>query len=116
VADAVECLLRTTQEEFPVVDGWGRPAGILTRPDLIIALRNKGEGAAIMDVMAPPSDPLQPGEPLAKALEALQASGRLALPVVEAEGRLIGLLTSANVAEMMMVRAARPDFQFRRSG
>jgi CBS domain-containing protein len=49
-------------------------------------------------------------------LETLQASGRLALPVVEAEGRLVGLLTSANVAEMMMVRAARPDFQFRRRG
>jgi Zn-dependent protease/CBS domain-containing protein len=116
VADAVDCLLRTTQEEFPVVDGWGRPAGILTRPHLIAALRDKGEGAAIIDVMESPSDPLHPGQPLAKALETLQASGRLALPVVEAEGRLVGLLTSANVAEMMMVRAARPDFQFRRRG
>jgi Zn-dependent protease/CBS domain-containing protein len=116
VADAVDCLLRTTQEEFPVVDGWGRPAGILTRPHLIAALRDKGERASVIDVMAPPSDPLRDGEPLARALEALQKSGRMALPVVEPEGRLVGMLTHANVAEMMMIRAARPDFQFRRSG
>ncbi len=116
VADAVDCLLRTTQEEFPVVDGWGRPAGIVTRPDLIAALRDKGERASVIDVMAPPSDPLRDGEPLARALEALQKSGRMALPVVEPEGRLVGMLTHANVAEMMMIRAARPDFQFRRSG
>ncbi len=116
VADAVECLLRTTQEEFPVVDGWGRPTGILTRPDLIAALRDRGETTAIIDVMAAPSDPLRAGDALEKALEALRVSGRQALPVVDADGRLVGLLTNANVAEMMMIRAARPDFQFRRNG
>ncbi len=114
VAEAVECLLRTAQEEFPVVDGWGRPSGILTRPDLIAALRDRGESAPVVDVMAAPSAPLRADEPLSGALEALQRSGRAALPVIDAEGRLVGLLTSANVAEMMMVQAARPDFSFRR--
>jgi CBS domain-containing protein len=30
VNDAVECLIRTTQKEFPVVDGGGRLRGVLT--------------------------------------------------------------------------------------
>ena len=29
VEDAVECLIRTTQHEFPVVDGGGRLRGVL---------------------------------------------------------------------------------------
>jgi Zn-dependent protease len=43
---AVEALLRTTQHEFPVVDASGGLAGILTRDDIIRALRETGPGAA----------------------------------------------------------------------
>jgi Zn-dependent protease len=43
VADAVECLLRTTQHEFPVVDAAGRLLGLLTRDEMInSALTNSG--------------------------------------------------------------------------
>src|SRR5829696_4613490 len=40
--DAVEMMLRTSQKEFPVVDGSGRPRGLLTRDGLILALRKGG--------------------------------------------------------------------------
>src|SRR3712207_7845696 len=33
--DAVNCLIRTSQKEFPVVDGSGRPRGLVTRDALI---------------------------------------------------------------------------------
>ena len=39
---AVETLLRTSQGEFPVVDGQGRPLGVLMRNDLIRALKERG--------------------------------------------------------------------------
>src|SRR5215831_9112853 len=38
---AVETLLRTSQGEFPVVDGFGRPVGLLARNDVIRALKER---------------------------------------------------------------------------
>ena len=43
---AVETLLRTSQGEFPVVDGAGRPLGVLARNDLIRALKSAGRTRA----------------------------------------------------------------------
>jgi Mg/Co/Ni transporter MgtE len=40
--DAVEALLRTSQHEFPVVDEYDRVLGVLTRDDIIAALRRYG--------------------------------------------------------------------------
>jgi Zn-dependent protease len=48
---AVETLLRTTQGEFPVVDGLGRPVGLLARNDIIRALKERGPDAKVGDVM-----------------------------------------------------------------
>ncbi len=45
VGDAAECLIRTTQHEFPVVDGGGRLRGVLTRDAMIQALRAHGPDA-----------------------------------------------------------------------
>jgi len=42
VDTAVETLLRTSQGEFPVVDGTGRPLGVLVRNDLIRFLKQLG--------------------------------------------------------------------------
>ena len=39
VEDAVECLIRTSQHEFPVVDGSRRLRGLLTRDEMINALK-----------------------------------------------------------------------------
>jgi len=42
VEDAVERLLRTSQHDFPVVDGGGGLRGVVTRDDMIRALREHG--------------------------------------------------------------------------
>lgn len=42
VAEAADALIRTTQREFPVVDGAGRLRGILTRDEMIKAFRSSG--------------------------------------------------------------------------
>ena len=44
--DAVEALLRTSQHEFPVTDHDGQVRGILTRNDMIAALRKSGAATA----------------------------------------------------------------------
>ncbi|MCP8938601.1 site-2 protease family protein [Alsobacter sp. SYSU M60028] len=114
VRDAVDALLSTSQEEFPVVDGWGRPVGLLTRGLVIAALGQTGEATPVADVMADPGESARLGDNLHDALEKLRRSGRPAIGVVDADGRVAGMLSNANVMEMMMVRAARPDYRFRR--
>jgi CBS domain-containing protein len=42
-----------------------------------------------------------------EALERLRASGLPALPVVDASGSLVGLLTRDNITDLLLVRGAR---------
>ena len=109
VEDAVQCLIRTTQHEFPVVDGGGRLRGVLTRNGMIRALREHGPDAPVLEIMQAEIPLVRDRQSLDQALHALQESGAPAVGVTDANGRLIGLVTPENVGELMMVQAARPE-------
>lgn len=109
VEDAVQCLLRTSQRDFPVVDGAGRLRGVLTRENMIQALRERGPDAPVLEAMRPDIPTIAAGASLEAALQLLQTSGAPAVGVTEAGGRLVGLVTPENVGELMMVLAARPE-------
>ena len=111
--DAVEMMLRTSQKEFPVVDGSGRPRGLLTRDGLILALRRGGPTSPVLEVMARDLPTVSDWQPLETALATLNSAKAPALLVVNGADQLVGLLTPENVGEMMMVRSARPDWRFR---
>lgn len=113
--DAVDLLLRTSQKEFPVVDGAGRPRGLLTRDLLIPALRDGGQSRPVIEVMARDMPSVGARAPLETALATLNSTKAAAVLVLDDEGRLVGLLTPENVGEMMLVRGARPDWRFGRS-
>ena len=49
--EAVQTLLQTGQGEFPVVDGAGKPVGVLGRADLIRAIKTLGPDARVADAM-----------------------------------------------------------------
>ena len=106
IADAVELLLRSSQTEFPVVDGGGRLRGILTRSDMIRALQGVGPQAPVLEAMQREVPVVQHRAPLETALETMQqAAGPVG--VVDGAGRLVGLLTQENLGEMLLVEAAR---------
>jgi stage IV sporulation protein FB len=111
--DAVALLLRTAQKEFPVVDGAGRPRGVLTRDGIIVALRQGGAATPVLEVMARDLPTVRDCEPLESGLRLLNASRSPAVLVLGADGRLAGLLTPENIGEMMMIRSVRPDWRFR---
>jgi Zn-dependent protease len=113
--DAVNCLIRTSQKEFPVVDGSGRPRGLLTRDALILALRQGGPTTPVLDVMLRDVPSVAARQPLATALATLNRSKAPALLVLEDDGRLVGLITPENIGEMMLVQSVRPDWRFRRT-
>jgi stage IV sporulation protein FB len=106
ISDAVELLLRSSQTDFPVVDGGGRLRGVLTRSDMIRALRENGPDTPVLDAMQREVATVSQRAPLDGALATMQqAAGPVG--VVDSEGRLVGLLTQENLGEMMMVEAAR---------
>ncbi|HSK39275.1 MAG TPA: site-2 protease family protein, partial [Arenibaculum sp.] len=109
VEEAVQCLISTTQHEFPVVDGAGRLRGMLTRDDMIRALRERGPSTPVLDVMRSDIPVVAQRGSLDEAMRLLQQNRLPAVGVVDGEGRLTGLVTPENVGEMMMIHAARPE-------
>ncbi|HJT45119.1 MAG TPA: CBS domain-containing protein, partial [Chthoniobacterales bacterium] len=107
--DAVDALLATSQHDFPVVDGAGAVAGILTRHDLISAL-HKGDpnNIRVGDVMRRGCPTVTVGTRFEDAFRIMQESNCPALPVLDGMKRLVGLLTPENVSELMMVQSALP--------
>jgi stage IV sporulation protein FB len=105
---AIETLLRTSQGAFPVVDGLGRPLGVLGRNELIRALKERGPDAQVGDAMTGPLPTLSHRSCLEEAFRLLQEKSVPAVGVVNAAGRLIGVVTSETVAEMLMVQRAMP--------
>jgi len=112
--DAVDLMLRTSQKEFPVLDGSGRPRGLLTRDGLIVALRQGGAATPVLDVMTRDLPSAGSREPFETALAKLNTSKAPALFILDEGGRLVGLLTPENVGEMMLVRSVKPDWRFQR--
>jgi Zn-dependent protease/CBS domain-containing protein len=106
--EAVDALLATSQHDFPVVDGSGNVAGILTRHDLIAALRKDNPTIRVADVMRRDIPTVSTGTRFEEAFRIMQECNCPAVPVLDSMKRLVGLLTPENVSELMMVQSALP--------
>ncbi len=103
LADAAAALIRTTQHEFPVVDGRGRLAGFLTRQALIAALAEGRRSGPVAPVVRRDIPAVGPSARLERAVEAMARAGAPAVAVVAPDGRLLGYVTPENLGEFMMV-------------
>ena len=112
VRDAAEELIRTTQREFPVVDGGGRLRGVLTRDAMIKALHERGPETPVIEVMDADVPTISARSSLEAALKCLTQQGKPVVGVTDASGKLAGLLTTENLGEMVMVRSARASSNF----
>jgi stage IV sporulation protein FB len=117
IEEAVQVLLQTSQSEFPVVDEANRPVGLLTRTDIIRALKELGPGARVSEAMSKDVVTVDRRRPLDEAVRILQERAAPAIAVVEPDGRLVGLITSETLGELMMVSQAMPQgFSLGRKG
>jgi Zn-dependent protease/predicted transcriptional regulator len=101
---AVDLLVAGTQTDFPVVEG-DATIGVLTRADLMIALRTLGEEATVGAAVRRDGGAVEPGEPLEGVFQRMRERRQTALPVLSG-GRLVGLVTLENVSELLLVRDA----------
>ena len=105
--DAAALLLRTTQQEFPVVDGAGILRGVVTREALIQALQDKGGSAPVLEFMARDVPTVPENACLENIFQLLQGRGPRMVGVVDRQQRLLGYITAENLAELVMIQTSR---------
>ena len=103
LGDAAEALLRTTQHEFPVIDGAGKLRGVLTREGLVAGLEKHGRAGSIIEAMHREIHLVDENERLDKVLEAFQHSGAAVVGVTSTSGVLSGYINRENLMELLMV-------------
>jgi Zn-dependent protease/CBS domain-containing protein len=105
---AIETLLRTSQSEFPVIDPDHQIVGLLGRADMIRALKQLGPDARVSQAMTTGIPTISNRRTLDEAFRLLQEKSVPAVGVIDATGRLVGMITSETIGEMLMVRDAMP--------
>lgn len=105
LAQVVALVLAGSQHDFPIVDANGKVAGILERDAFISALSRHGQSARALDFARRNLPEVDSHDMIETAVMRLQESGAKTLPVMHA-GQLVGLITSENITEFLMIRSA----------
>lgn len=104
---AVELILSTSQVDFPVIRAQdGSLAGLLSEAELLKGLRADGGSAAVSRFMRTQFPTATSAEPLFNAQQRMSVQRVGAMPVVDRRGRLVGLLTAADVNEAYRLLSA----------
>ena len=102
---AADFILAGFQQDFPVVETDGRLVGVLSRAALIGALSQRGPAVLASEVMQRDFETADPFEMAEGVLVRLQASKCPSMPVMQ-QGKLVGILTSENIGEFLLIHAA----------
>ncbi len=125
--EMADMLRRTRISAFPVIDTANRVIGVVSEADLLVkeavqatgtsivaALRHVGEevkakGVTAADLMTRPAITIGPDASVAEAARIMYDRRIKRLPVVDAAGRLLGIVSRADV----LVVFSRPDEEIR---
>jgi Zn-dependent protease/CBS domain-containing protein len=106
LSHAAQLVIDGFQQDFPVVSlADGRLAGMLSRADLVRGLHEYGREGTVRAVMRTEGPVFAVDIAPDAALAQLSAERGRAVPVVD-EGKVVGLLTTENVMEYLMIRQA----------
>jgi len=107
--EAARLLVERRVSGLPVVDAGGRVVGVVSETD-VVACEAGGSRVTVRDAMSAPAITIGPERPLVSAAELMVGESVDRLPVTEADGRLVGIVTRAD-----LVRAfARSDEEIAR--
>ena len=104
LARVVGLVLAGSQHDFPVLQD-GNVVGILDRDSFISTLSKQGQGTLVETAMLPNPPEIDSHEMVEAALMRLQENGLKTMPVTH-KGLLVGLITSENITEFLMIRSA----------
>ncbi len=100
----INLILAGWQQDFPVVFG-DHVLGVLTREDLFRTISQQGSEVAVREAMNREFRTVDSHDMLEGALATLHDCKCGSLPVVH-DGRLVGMLTTDNVGEFIMIQSA----------
>jgi Zn-dependent protease/CBS domain-containing protein len=101
---AADELLAGAQQDFPIVDQQ-RVVGMLRRQQLVDAIAQHGDQTPIEQVMDRDVRTVRELDTLEQLSTEMNSSGSTTLPVIH-EDRLIGLISTENIGELLMIQAA----------
>lgn len=101
---AVELILAGSQTDFPVIDN-DRVVGVVLRNDIVSALSREDPAVNVASLMRRDFEVVDASEMLEPAFARLQTCGCHTMPVVR-QGQLVGLLTTDNIGEFLMIQSA----------
>ena len=110
IDEAVNVLLQTSQGTFPVVDANGNLVGVLDRANILQSVKQAGPNTRVADTMtASPVLTVPCRATLEQALRLMQQNSATTIGVTDAAGKLVGLVTSDTIAEMMTLAMLQKD-------
>ncbi|GAA1570565.1 CBS domain-containing protein [Streptomyces globosus] len=86
----------------PVVDADGRPVGVVSEADLL--RRRAGGTSTAGELMTSPAVTARPEWSVVRAARVMQRHGVKRLPVVGADGRLVGVLSRSDLVRLFLRR------------
>jgi CBS-domain-containing membrane protein len=86
----------------PVVDGNGRVAGVVTEADLLRRAGEPSEATTAGEAMTSPAVATTPDTSIAEAARSLCRHGFKRLPVVDRDGRPVGIVSRADVLRVFL--------------
>jgi CBS domain-containing protein len=99
---AAELLLDSHQQDFPVIDAWGRVVGVLSRSAILQGLAHQAPGEPVLAVMDREVATVRPDSPMDEVLRRFQETGGKPV-LVMADGRLVGMVTLENLTRFLEV-------------
>ncbi|MEV8066651.1 CBS domain-containing protein [Streptomyces sp. NPDC085995] len=87
-----------------VVDDQDRPVGVVSEADLLRRQTSGGRGSTARDLMTSPAVVAEPGWHAVRAARTMERHHVKRLPVVDGEGRLIGVVSRSDLVRLFLRR------------
>jgi CBS domain-containing protein len=100
IRTAARRLLRGETNHLPVIDASGKVVGIITTYDVSKAVVNPKEGLLVKDIMTRHVVVTTPKETVDIAAQKMEKNNISGLPVVNEEGKLIGLVSGTDLGKL----------------
>jgi CBS domain-containing protein len=105
VKDAARMMVDMNLTHLPVIEK-GKLVGLLTPTDMLIVVEKDNPQVSVEEIVRSPCIPIYSGAPLTVALATFKAAKVSALPVLDDEAKLVGIITDRDIFNQTVVDSA----------
>lgn len=102
VTDAAVALIENSVDHLPVVEG-NKLIGLVTPTDLLIVVERNDDQTPVEQIAKTPCIPIYEGAPLSIALATFKVARVNALPVLDDEAKLTGIITDRDIFNQSVI-------------